>query len=83
MHVGRFQVIGLVGIALFALGAVLAIVLPQMSPSYGGAIGLAWPLFLIGGVLFWVGVIGGVVEAFRGLSRRPGIPPAGLPPPPR
>ncbi len=83
MRVGRFQVIGLVGIALFALGAVLAIVVPQMSPSYGGAIGLSWPLFLIGGVLFWVGVIGGVVEALRGPARRAGVRPAGLPPPPR
>jgi len=71
MHLGRFQVIGLVGVALFVIGAVLGVVLPQLSPPIYSPFGLSWALYAAGGLLFWVGVIGGVVEVIAHPTRRP------------
>ena len=81
VHVGRFQVIGLVGIALIAIGGVLSVVLPQLSPPITTPLAVSWGLFLVGGLLFWIGVIGGVVEVIRGWSGARGHEAAGPSPP--
>ncbi len=80
VHVGRFQIIGLVGVALFAIGAVLGVVLPQLSPPIMVPLELSWGLFLVGGVLFWLGVIGGIIEVVRGAARGPSAPGPGTAP---
>lgn len=81
MHVGRFQILGLVGIGLMAIGAVLAVVLPQLSPPIDTPLGVSWALFLVGGLLFWIGVIGGIAEVVHGPGRRAGSRDSGPTPP--
>lgn len=83
MRVGRFQVIGLTGIALFVLGAVFSMILPQVSPTVNGSFGLSWPLWVLGGLLSWIGIIGGVYETLGDMSQRVGPASSGPLPPPR
>ncbi len=77
---GRFQIIGLVGIGLAAIGALLAVVLPQLTPPVLTPLAASWALFVVGGLLFWVGVMGGIVEVLRDSRRRPVEPQSGSPP---
>jgi hypothetical protein len=73
VRVGRFQIIGLVGVALVAVAGLLSVVLPQLSPPISTPLAIAWSLFAVGGLMFWVGVLGGIVEVIRGTPRRPRI----------
>ncbi len=77
---GRFQIIGLVGIGLAAIGALLAVVLPQLTPPVLTPLAVSWALFVVGGLLFCVGVVGGIVEVLRDSRRRPLRPVSGSPP---
>lgn len=80
MRVGRYQLLGLLGIALWAIGA-LPMVATQWSPTYFVPDAVTNGFFAVGAVLFWIGVLGGVYEAFRGPSRRPAIvSPDAVPP---
>lgn len=71
MRLGPYQATGLIGVALFAVGAALAVVLPQLTPPIYTPLFLTWGLTAVGALLFWIGVIGGVAEVLRGTGRRP------------
>ncbi len=82
MRLTRFQFVGSVGIALWALGGLFASVLPQLDPPLTTPQEFSWALFLTGGVLFWVGAFGawvqvfsGAAEAWRAARREPQTPP--------
>lgn len=66
VRIGPYQKTGLLGVALFATGAALAIVPPQLSPPFVVPLVLTWGLTAVGAVLFWIGVIGGIAEALQG-----------------
>lgn len=66
MRIGPYQKTGLLGVALLATGATLAIIPPQLTPPVLVPLALTWGLSGVGAVLFWIGVIGGIAEAIQG-----------------
>lgn len=70
LRLSPFQIVGSIGIAFIALGGVFAIVLPQLSPPVSVPLEVSWALFLVGGILFWIGMIGELVRAFARASRQ-------------
>ncbi len=68
MRMWLSQAIGLVGIALVLLGGLISNVFPQIGPtstSYGAGL----PLFLIGSVVVWIGILGSWVQGIARATR--------------
>ena len=64
------QRVGLFGLLVIVVAALIAVVLPQFCIDMGGGrTALALSLFALGGVIFWVGVawtwVGGMANATR------------------
>ena len=68
LRIGLFQAIGLVGLALILVGGLANIVFPQLDPGFV-APGVGLPLFLIGGVVLWVGILGAWVQGIARATR--------------
>ncbi len=67
VKIGIFQAIGLMGVGLFGVGGILNFFVQMNPPANDFGVGL--PLFLAGGVILWVGIIGAWVQGIARATR--------------